>query len=194
MAWRNAGWSCLRRRPLSAPRRRSTTARQRETEAVEKPLFHLQATRFKTPEVAQEALAAWAKRWTYHQVESSRVIEHQHDAGKGRPTPRTPLKVIAWPIQALVRSDDDTIEHHQPVKACFVLGTTSDVRALRDAEVIAAYKGQAHVEGGVRFLNDPLFLVSSLFINKPSRIAGLLRVMTLALLVYSVAQRRRRTP
>jgi transposase len=63
---------------------------------------------------------------------------------------------------------------------------------LSDAEVISAYKGQSHVEGGFRFLKDPLFFVSSLFVKKPNRIAGLLMVMTLALLVYSVAQRRLR--
>jgi transposase len=169
-------------------------ARQRETEAVEKPRFHLQATRFKTPEVAQEALAALAKRWTYHQVASYRVIEHKHYAGNGRPTPRTPLKAIEWQIQAQVRSDDDTIAHHKQVKACFVLGTNSDVSELSDAEVIAAYTGQAQVEGGLRCLKDPLCFVSSLFINKPNRIEGLLLVMTLALLVYSVAQRRLRKP
>ncbi len=45
---------------------------------------------------------------------------------------------------------------------------------------------------GFRFLKDPLFFVSSLFVKKPSRIEGLLMVMTLALLVYSVAQRRLR--
>jgi transposase len=169
-------------------------AQQRETEAVEKPLFHLQAPRFKTPEGAQEALAALAKRWTYHQVESSNVIEHKHYAGKGRPRPRTPLKAIAWQIQTHVRSDDDTIEHHKHVKACFVLGTNIDVSELSDAEVIAAYKGQAHVEGGFRLLKDPLFFVSSLFLKKPHRIEGLLMVMTLALLVYSMAQRRLRRP
>jgi transposase len=43
-----------------------------------------------------------------------------------------------------------------------------------------------------RFLKDPLFFVSSLFVKKPNRIEGLLMVMTLALLVYSVAQRRLR--
>ena len=37
-----------------------------------------------------------------------------------------------------------------------------------------------------------LFFVSSLFVKKPTRIQGLLMVMTLALLVYSVAQRRLR--
>ena len=45
-------------------------ARQREEEAIARQLFPLQAKRFKTPAVAQEALAALAKRWTYHQVES----------------------------------------------------------------------------------------------------------------------------
>jgi transposase len=169
-----------------------TKARQREAEAVEKQLFHLQATRFKTPEVAHEALAALAKRWTHHQVDSSTLIEHKRYAGKGRPTPRTPLKAIEWQIQARVRPDQAAMRHHQQVKACFVLGTNIGVSELSDAEVLAAYKGQSRVEGGFRFLKDPLFFVSSLFVKKPSRIEGLLMVMTLALLVYSVAQRRMR--
>ena len=169
-----------------------TKARQREEEAIAKQLFHLQAKRFPTPEVAQDALAALAKRWTYHQVESSTLIEHKRYAGKGRPTPRTPLKAIAWQIQAHVRPDQEAMGHHKQVKACFVLGTNIGASELSDAEVIAAYKGQSCVEGGFRFLKDPLFFVSSLFVKKPSRIEGLLMVMTLALLVYSVAQRRMR--
>ena len=60
--------------------------------------------------------------------------------------------------------------------------------------MITAYKGQAHVAGGLRFLKAPLLFVSSLCVKKPTRIAGLLRVMTLAWLVYSVAQRRLRAP
>jgi transposase len=56
--------------------------------------------------------------------------------------------------------------------------------------VIRAYKAQSGVEGGFRFLKDPLFFVSSLFVKKPRRIQGLLMVMTLALLVYSLTQRR----
>ena len=75
-----------------------------------------------------------------------------------------------------------------------MLGTNIDASELSDAEVITAYKGQAQVEGGFRFLKDPLFFVSSLFVKKPSRIEGLLMVMTLALFVYSVAQRRLRAP
>ena len=73
-----------------------------------------------------------------------------------------------------------------------VLGTTIADTALTDTEVIAGYKGQSAVEGGFRFLKDPVFFVSSLCVKKPSRIQGLCMVMTLALLVYAVAQRRMR--
>ena len=73
-----------------------------------------------------------------------------------------------------------------------MLGTTIPDTTLTDAEVVAGYKGQGAVERGFRFLKDPVFFVSSLFLKKPSRLQGLLMVMTLALLVYSVAQRRMR--
>jgi transposase len=167
-------------------------ATQREDEAINKSLFHLQAQRFPTPEAAQDALAAVAKRWQYHQVESSHLTEHTRYAGKGRPTPRTPRKAIVWHIQAHVRPADEAMGHHQQVQACLVLGTNISASELSDPEVIAAYKSQSRVEGGFRFLKDPLFFVSSLFVKKPSRIEGLLMVMTLALLVYSVTQRRLR--
>jgi transposase len=84
------------------------------------------------------------------------------------------------------------MRHRRHVNACFVLGTNISARALSDPEGMAAYKGQARVEGGFRFLKDPRFFVSSLFVKKPGRIEGLLMVMTLALLVYSVTQRRLR--
>jgi len=133
-----------------------------------------------------------ATDWKYHRVASSHLTEHKRYAGKGRPTPSTPRKASEWQIQAQVHTDEHAIEQAKQAKACFVLGTNIDARELSDPEVIAAYKGQSHVEGSFRFLKDPLFFVSSLFVKKPSRIEGLLMVMTLALLVYSVTQRRLR--
>jgi transposase len=167
-------------------------AQQREYEAIEKQLFHLQAQRFETPEAAQAALGALATSWTYHQVASSSLIEHKRYACKGRPTPTAPIKAIEWQLHGGARPDDEQMGHCQQCKACFVVGTNVDARQLSDADVIQAYKGQAQAEGGFRCLKDPLFFVSSLFVKKPSRIQGLLMVMTLALLVYAVAQRRLR--
>jgi transposase len=165
---------------------------QREAAAIQKQLFHLQAKRFETPSQAQEALSVVASKWRYHQVDTDELIEHKRYDKKGRPTGDTPLKAIQWQIQAQVKEDVDRIEEVKQHKACFVLGTNIKADALSDVEVIAGYKGQSQAEGGFRFLKDPLFFVSSLFVKKPCRIQGLLMVMTLALLVYSVAQRRLR--
>jgi transposase len=169
-------------------------ATQREDEAITKALFHLQAPRFPTPAAAHEALAAVAQRWQDHQGESSRLTEHPRDAGKGRPTPRTPRKASVWQIQAHVRPADEVIQDLQHVQAGVVRGTTISASELSDLEVIGAYKNQSRVEGGLRLLKDPLFFVSSVFVKKPGRLEGLWMVMTLAWLVYSVVQRRLRQP
>jgi transposase len=169
-------------------------ATQREEAAITKPLFHLQAQRFPTPEAAHNALAAVAQRWQYHQVESSQLTAHPRYAGKGRPTPRTPRKASAWQLQAHVRPADEVTKDLQHGPACYGLGPKISASELSDPAAIAAYKNQSRVEGGFRWLKDPLVFVSSLFVKKPSRIEGLLMVMTLALLVYSVTQRRLRQP
>ena len=167
-------------------------AQQRELESVEKQLFHLQAKRFETPESAQAALNTLAGAWCYHQVATTKLTEHKRYAGKGRPSTQRSVQATLWQIQAEVCPDAEAIRRQQQHKGCFVLGTNIEASHLSDEEVLAAYKAQSHVEGGFRFLKDPLFFVSSLFVKKPSRIQGLLVVMTLALLVYSVAQRRLR--
>jgi transposase len=167
-------------------------AQQRKLEAIDKQRFHLQAKRLESPQQAQEALSALSTSWRYHQVVSTKLIEHKRYTGKGRPNAKTPIKAIEWQIQAEIRPDAEAVRWSQQHKGCFVLGTHIEAHELSDEEAIAAYKAQSQVEGGFRFLKDPFFFVSSLFVKKPARIQGLLMVMTLALLVYSVAQRRLR--
>ena len=178
----------------AVPRAEATVnkARQREAEAIEKHLFHVQAKRFETPEAAKAALDTLARSWKYHQVAAYSLIDYKRYACKGRPTSTTPIKAIEWQIHAQVQPHDEQIVQRKQHQACCVVGTNIDASPVSDAEVIRAYKGQAQAEGGFRFLKDPLFFVSSLFVKRPSRIQGLLRVMTGALLVYAVAQRRLR--
>src|SRR5215468_10123833 len=157
---------------------RVTKAQQQAWDVIEKHRLHVQAQRFETPEAAHAALATLAQSWRYHQGETSRVIAHTHYAGKGRPTSRSPIKAIAWQMHAQVRPDHERLAFRQPQEACFVIGTNMDAHQWRDPEVIHAYKAQAQVEGGLRLLKAPLFFVSSLFVNKPCRLQGLLMVMT----------------
>ena len=59
-------------------------------------------------------------------------------------------------------------------------------------EVLSEYKNQQACERGFRFLKDPLFFVSRVFLKKTQRVAALAMVMGLCLLVYSLGQRQLR--
>ena len=66
-----------------------------------------------------------------------------------------------------------------------------DTSVLSDGQLLEAYKDQGvSVERGFRFLKDPLFYAESLYLKLPQRIMALLMVMTLSLLMYSLAEMR----
>lgn len=79
-------------------------------------------------------------------------------------------------------------------KSCYVVGSNVPEEELSNSEVIAKYKAQnKSIENmGFRFMKDADMFTSSLFVKTPSRIEGLLFIMTLSLLVYSIAQRKLR--
>jgi len=57
-------------------------------------------------------------------------------------------------------------------------------------QMLADYKNQQKVERGFRFLKDPMFLASSVFLKSPKRIMALTMVMTVCLLVYAALEHR----
>lgn len=76
-------------------------------------------------------------------------------------------------------------------RACFILANNNqDNHHLTDADILTEYKGQEHVERGFRFLKEPMFLASTLYLKKVERIMALLMVMTLCLLVYAALEHR----
>jgi transposase len=60
---------------------------------------------------------------------------------------------------------------------------------LSNDDVLSEYKAQQSTERGFRFLKDPLFFTSSVFLNSTERVAALAMLMGLCLLVYSLGQR-----
>ncbi len=64
-----------------------------------------------------------------------------------------------------------------------------DEQVLSDEDVLTEYKAQQSTERGSRFLKDPLFFTSSIFLNTPQRVAAMAMGMGLCLLVYSLGQR-----
>lgn len=166
--------------------------RDKESEKISKQLFHLQAERFNSKEEAIQALEELRAKWKYHRLRTYDFTEHRRYGSRGRPSRNSKPQKILWQINAEFEEDQETVQHTQQKRACFVLGTNVDTDKLSDAQILAGYKGQSKVERGFRFLKDNAFFVSSLYVEKPSRIEALIMIMTLALLVYAVAQRRLR--
>ena len=173
-------------------RARSTLARQQEKEnrKIDKALFHLQAKRFDSEIEAEAALNELTETWRLHQLDGSSLTSHKRYTKKGRPIKNAKATGLFWKIQATFSINEIEIEAQAQHNACFVIGTNIAANELSDIEIFQGYKSQSNVEGGFRFLKDPLFFVSSLYLKKPSRIEALLMIMTLSLFVYSITQRR----
>ena len=172
-----------------------TVAKQvgRSQTKLEKDIFHLQAQRFSCQNDAQKELNKISKRLKYHKLVDIQLLEHKTYEGKGRPKKGAEVKSIEWQITSKIEDNSEMISYAIEQKSCFVLATNIKEEDLTSESVLVHYKRQSSVEKGFRFLKDPLFFVSSLFIKKPSRIDALLMVMTLSLLVYSIAERRMRS-
>jgi transposase len=157
-------------------------------------LKKLSATPFACKEDAALAFKKENKGIRYHDIELVSINEMYHYENKGRPKKESLPQRVNYHLETAVKRNDQAIKSAKEQGSCYVVGTNIPANELSNQDVILAYKGQnTSIENkGFRFLKDALFFTSSLFIKKPSRIMGLLFIMTLSLLVYSIAQRRMR--
>lgn len=180
---------------------------QKERERVEKTLWHLTNQEFATASEAQEAIQKTKKtkrggygygygryRYRYHRLEMHllEVPKHKH---QGRPRKGAIPASLVYKLKGRVIEDEEAIARSLQRKGKFILATNQlDTLALPSETILAAYKQQGvSVERGFRFLKDPLFFASSLFLEKPERIMALTMVMGLALLVYALAEHKLRS-
>jgi transposase len=164
----------------------------REQQSWEKRLWHLQAQRFACEADAQAALTHSLKDLpAWFEVQAT-CLPHDHYEGKGRPAKET-APIQRWQCQAALTLNAERLAEEGRRRACFIVGTNIlDPTQLSDEELIGTYKQQGSVERGFRFLKDPLFLASSVFVKKPERIVALSFIMVLCLLVYRFAEYRLR--
>jgi len=122
------------------------------------------------------------------------LITYPQYAGKGRPRKDAPPVSHQWQIVAAVSVNQEQVAQEAMRKACWIVGTNIlEPTTLSDYDLIATYKGQGGAERGFRFLKDPLFLASSVFVKKPERIMALSFIMVLCLLIYRLAEVRLRS-
>src|SRR5207237_4731405 len=94
-----------------------------------------------------------------------------------------------WYLVSTLAVDQQEVTALARKKASFIVATNIlDEQRLPHEQVISTYKEQGGVERGFRFLKDPLFLASSMFVKKPERVIALSFIMVLCLLVYRLAE------
>ena len=138
--------------------------------------------KFSSAEESILNLKTLCNKLQYHKLESYEIMVTEVEGKKD------------YFISGILSKDPLKEQRSITLGSCFVIGTNiSDIEA-NDLEIIRLYKNQnlAIENTGFRFLKEPKFFTQSFFIKKPERIEALLFVMTVALLVYSIAQRHLR--
>ncbi len=142
---------------------------------------------------ALAALEQFERRLPWHQLEGVRVGQKLHYERPGKPKRATPPSRITYHPQATLSLNPDVVAMHQRRAGRFILATNVlESEQLSEEQALQEYKGQQGNERGFRFLKDPLFFASSVFLKSPERIMALGMVMGLCLLVYNLGQRQLR--
>lgn len=118
-----------------------------------------------------------------------RVSSRQVKNGRGRPRLNEVL-THRYQITGTLEEDPKNIAAALRTKGRFIVATNEpDPTKLSLKDMLSNYKEQQAVERGFRFLKDPSFMTSSVFLKNQERIVALGMMMCLCLLVYTIAQR-----
>ncbi len=170
------------RTQASLQRARQTVQRQVSKAQVtwEQKCWYLSNRRFACEADTQAAMEREVKGKPAWLEIHSELVTHPEYAGKGRPRKDVSPTNHQWQIVATVSINQEQAEQETLRKACWIVGTNVLAPAvLSDQQLTTTYKEQGGVERGFRFLKDPLFLASSVFVKKPERIMALSFIMVL---------------
>ena len=166
---------------------------------------------------ALAAIHAFAKGLKYHTLMDIKGVVKPHYDQPGRPSAAAVPKHYTYHPTATLILDEAAValQHNQAGR--FILA--SNLLELQDQSqtqlqeqtltqsnhnssspehdwsndrILQEYKEQQSCERGFRFLKDPLFFASRVFVQKAQRVATLAMIMGLCLLVYTLGQRQLR--
>jgi transposase len=156
-------------------------------------LRQLCAQEFACEADAMAALEKFGQKLPWHQLDGMGVKQTVHYDKPGKPKRGHPPSRITYHPQASLTLNTTVVARHQQRAGRFILATNVlESEQLSEQQALEEYKGQQANERGFRFLKDPLFFASSVFLKSPERIMALAMMMGLCLLVYNLGQRQLR--
>jgi transposase len=181
---------------LRQPQAQRTADRQwlKQSDQDLKAFHKLCRTAFACEADAQQALRAFEQGLQMTQCTQVTIRPVAYYGKRGRPGPSALPARVVYQVEGALASSLAARQARSIQQSCFILATNElDDQQLPPQALLDAYKGQSHAERGFRFLKDPQFLASSLYLKKPERIMALLMIMTVCLLVYAALEYRIRT-
>ncbi len=132
----------------------------------------------------------WNQKLPFHSLTNLVVVAHPYFRQSGRPKKGAIPDGYHYRLSAQLEQPQEKVDLARLQAGRFILATNVlESKTLTDEQILSEYKAQHSTERGFRFLKDPLFFASSVFLKTPRRIAALAMVMALCLLVYTLAQR-----
>jgi transposase len=185
-------WVLIYSEPRQPQAQRTVTNQLRKQSEQEVKAFQkLCRLAFACEADAQQALTRFTQGLQATFLDTSTVRPQLRYGKRGRPGPGTQPDRVVYRIEGALASSLAVRQARVDQHSCFILATNElDETHLSPQALLEGYKGQVQAERGFRFLKDPQFLASSLYLKKPERIMALLMVMTVCLLVYAALEYR----
>lgn len=179
--------------PESRNRATKTINKQwlKQSTALNKSFQKLCTQNFSCPEDAIKALEKFKEKETLIKVVSEPVAKIARHKKSGRPKKDQQPDYYDYQIRGSIMTLLEPRQKQIQRKSCYILATNQlDSKQLPSTEIIDLYKSQQKVERGFRFMKDPLFMASNLFLKSPKRMMVLMMIMTLCLLLYAALEYR----
>lgn len=164
------------------------------TEKLEKEIWHLENNIFTSNESAIEEISKLDGKYKYHKVEVKEIETINVYENRGRHKKDEKPVSVKYKVKIKYSPDKVVIQKSINCKGKFILATNElETNNLPDNEMLSEYKDLQGTERGFRFLKDPWFMASDVYLKKESRIASLMMIMTLCLVVYNFSQHHLRS-
>ncbi|MEJ6485443.1 IS1634 family transposase [Nostoc punctiforme UO1] len=139
---------------------------------------------------AKTAIKNLSDTWKYHQITEIECQENSHKKTKQTTNKASNIDTISYQIIGRIETRPEIISAEKIKAGRFILATNIlDKNEITNQQILEEYKDQQSNERGFRFLKDPLFFTSSVFVKKPERVEAIAMIMGVCLLVYKVISR-----
>ena len=180
----------------SQPRKAQTSVWEKDLKRIESDLKRrakqLQKQVFACRPDALEALLQFQESLEHHQVTEATVESILVKRAPGEPKSSKRAEAFeGYQLHVSWQRKPEAEQKLREARSRFILATNQlDADEYPAQLILTEYKQQQKVERGFRFLKDPLFFTSSVFVKKTQRVAALAFLMAVTLLIYTLAERK----